>query len=310
MRTTSELPRPQFNSHVLMSGAEYMSNDLPINPYMDSSEPFSVPKAMKQLFGIKRALQHVGITVSSVKPPKHCQDGVFVANEALLGIDEESVLMARLPTGREKETPYYKSIFEKLGKHVISLPDDSWYFSGQGDALRYGTYLLAGQGFRTLPGPDVHRYIADTLGYTVLSLQTVGLYKEDGRKDINVVTGLPNSEFYDIDYALAPITWPTETENGVLAVCKEAFDEESLIKINELPRTDIIWVPYEEATGVSACNLVSTGHAVVMNAGAAVLEAALRQRGLYVIPTHNDELKKNGGSVRCTTNTIRHTPQI
>ena len=298
--------RPQFNSHVLMSGADYMSNDLELNPYMHANEPFRLHRAIQQHHIIKKALTRAGVKVDSVKPPRYCQDGVFVANEALLGIDEETMLMARLPKGREAETPYYTSVLRTMGKRVLHLPNEAWYFSGQGDALRYGSYLFAGQGFRTSPGSEVHDFIEDTLGYDVVRLQTVGLINENGSPNMNIITGLPNSEFYDIDYAIAPILWPTETERGVIAVCKEAFTEESLAKITGLPQTDIIWVPYEEATGVSACNLVSTGRAVVMNAGAPVLEQALRERGLSITTTQNDELKKNGGSVRCTTLTLQH----
>ncbi len=297
---------PQFNRQVLMSGAEYMSNALAINPYMDTSEPFDVEKAIAQHHAIQRALGSIGIEVLKYDAPKDCQDGVFTANEALLSPDDHTVLMARLPKGRQEETPYYEQILRELGKEILHLPDPTWYFSGQGDALRYGDYLLAGQKFRTTPGPEVHDFIQAELGYTVVRLQTVGLYNPDGSPDINTVTGLPNSEFYDCDYALAPIKWPTKDQRGLLAVCKEAWEPKSLEKITALPNTDIIWVPYKEATGVSACNLVSTGEAVVMNAGAPVLEAALRSHGLYVVTTNNDELKKNGGSVRCTTLTTQH----
>ena len=89
---------------------------------------------------IKKALTEAGVTVNSVKPPRYCQDGVFVANEALLGIDEETMLMARLPKGREAETPYYTSVLRTKGKRVLRLPNEAWYFSGQGDALRYGSH--------------------------------------------------------------------------------------------------------------------------------------------------------------------------
>jgi N-dimethylarginine dimethylaminohydrolase len=298
--------KPQFNRQVLMSGAEYMSNALAINPYMDASEPFDVAKAVAQHTGIRQALESIGIEVIKRDAPKDCQDAVFTANEALLGIDDQTILMARLPKGREQETPYFEQLFRELHKTILYLPNPDWYFSGQGDALRYGDYLLAGQKFRTTPGPDVHQFIRDNLGYNVISLQAKALYNTDGSLSVNAVTGLPNSEFYDIDYAIAPIKWPTATERGLLVVCREAFEPESLEQIQALPNTDIIWAPYEEATGVSACNLVATGEAVVMNAGAPVLEQALRDRSLHVITTVNDELKKNGGSVRCTTVTTQH----
>lgn len=297
---------PQFNRQLLMSGAEYMSNALPINPYMRADEPFDVAKAVQQHTGIWKALESIGVEVIKRDAPKDCQDGVFTANEALLGIDDETILMSRLPKGREQETPYFDKIFRELDKKVLYLPNSDWYFSGQGDALRYGPYLLAGQKFRTAPGPEVHQFIADNLGYEVISLQAKALYNDDSSLNINEVTGLPNSEFYDIDYAIAPIRWPSETDKGLLVVCREAFEPESLDKITALPNTEIIWAPYEEATGVSACNLVATGEAVVMNAGAPVLEQALRDHGLHVVTTVNDELKKNGGSVRCTTLTLSH----
>lgn len=296
----------QFNQQVLMSGAEFMSNALPINPYMDASEPFDVDKAIAQHNGIREALQSIGIEVIKRDAPAGCQDGIFTANEALLGLDEKKVLMARLPKGREQETPYFDKIFRELDKTVLYLPNPDWFFSGQGDALRYGNYLLAGQRFRTSPGPAVHDFIREHLGYNVLSLQTKALLNDDGTPNINTVTGLPNSEFYDIDYAVAPIKWPSKTQRGLLVICREAFEDESLAQLTALPNTDIIWAPYEEATGVSACNLVATGEAVVMNAGAPVLEKALRDHGLHVVTTVNDELKKNGGSVRCTTVTTRH----
>lgn len=297
---------PQFNKQVLMSGAEYMSNALPINPYMHADEPFDVAKAIEQHTGIWRALESIGIEVIKRNAPKDCQDGIFTANEALLGPDNQTMLMARLPKGREEETPYFDKIFRELGKNVVYLPNPDWFFSGQGDALRYGPYLLAGQKFRTEPGPEVHQFIADNLGYEVISLQAKALYNADGSLNINEVTGLPNSEFYDCDYAVAPIRWPSAEQSGLLVVCREAFEPESVAKLEALPNTEIIWAPYEEATGVSACNLVATGEAVVMNAGAPVLEQALRDHGLHVITTVNDELKKNGGSVRCTTLTLQH----
>lgn len=306
MPTTPKTISPLFNQQVLMSGAEFMSNQLAINPYMDSSEPIDLAKAVEQHANIRKALESIGIEVVKRDAPADCQDGIFTANVGLLGIDDETVLIAQLPKGREQETPYYEQIFRDLNKKILHLPNPDWFFSGQGDALRYGNTLLCGQRYRTTPAPEIHAFIADNLGYTVLSLQTVPLLNADGSANMNEVTGLPNSEFYDIDYALSPIRWPSESERGLLAVCREAFDDDSLVKIMSIPNTDIIWVPYEEATGVSACNLVSTGQSLVMNAGAPITEAALRANGMHVVTTINDELKKNGGSVRCTTVTTRH----
>jgi len=77
------------------------------------------------------------------------------------------------------------------------------HFSGQGDALPCGGYLLAGSRFRT--DPAAHRFVADQLGYEVVSLQAVpkrGLFGW-GRPVINKDSGWPDSLFYDIDVAIS-----------------------------------------------------------------------------------------------------------
>lgn len=297
---------PQFNKRVLMSGAEFMSDEFAINPYMDETVPINIDVAVQQHTGIMGALRSIGVEVVKTDAVGVSQDEIFTANEAVGSIDDSVFLMAKLPNVRQPETPHYEQILKELGKQILTLPNPDWYFSGQGDALRYGNYLVAGSGYRTTP-QVVHEFIKDNLGYTVLSLQTKPLLDTSGTPVINKITGLPDSEFYDLDYAFAPIKWPTATEPGLVLYCEEAYDEENLAKLLSLPNTEFIKAPYSEATGVSAVNLVSTGQAVVMNAGAPITEAALREKGLYVVTTVNDELKKNGGSVRCTTLTLNHT---
>lgn len=298
---------PQFNSEVVMSGAEYFSNAAALNPYMHPEEEVHVERAMQQHGVIAQALERAGVTVIRGGTPENCQDGIFTANWAVTGIDDETVVLGNLPSVRGPEKLHYKPLYERLGKKVLELRED-WYFSGQGDALRYGNLLLCGQEYRTTNAKDVHAFLQHNLGYDVVSLKTKGLLDQNGQQLINKATGLPESEFYDIDYAIGIVRWPTKEQMGLLAVCKDAFDERNLEIIQSLPNTKILWTPYEEANGVSACNLVSTGHTVVMNAGAPILSEQIRREGLTVIETENDELKKNGGSVRCTTNTTRHVP--
>ncbi len=305
----SSLPEnfnPQFNKRVLMSGAEFMSDEFAINPYMDETVPIDIATAVQQHTGIMESLQSIGIEVVKTDAIGVSQDEIFTANEALGSIDDSVFLMAKLPNVRQPETPHYEKVLRDLGKKILTLPNSEWYFSGQGDALRYGNWLVAGSGYRTTPD-EVHDFIRDNLGYEVLRLQTKPLLDSAGQPVINAVTGLYDSEFYDLDYAFAPIKWPTAAAPGLVLYCEEAYDEANLEKLLSLPDTEFIKSPYREATGVSAVNLVSTGEAVVMNAGAPVTEAALREKGLYVFTTVNDELKKNGGSVRCTTLTLNHS---
>jgi N-dimethylarginine dimethylaminohydrolase len=53
-----------------------------------------------------------------------------------------------------------------------------------------------------------------------------------------------------------------------------------------------------------ALNLVSTGETVIMNSGAPNFQAALEVRGLRTKALELPELKKGGGSIRCSTLTL------
>jgi N-dimethylarginine dimethylaminohydrolase len=74
--------------------------------------------------------------------------------------------------------------------------------------------------------------------------------------------------------------------------------------LRALTDVDKIEVSYEEATKAFACNLVSTGKHVIMNAGAINFAAELKKHGLKPILLSNPELGKGGGSIRCTTLTL------
>lgn len=288
----------KINQTVLMSGAQYMSNDSPINAYMQE-EPFDVALAMNQHTAIKQALEAAGVNVISVPPPADCQDGIFTANWALVRSNE--ALLASLPTVRKPEMAYAKAALQNLGKTVTELPDGI-KFSGQGDALPCGDFVFAGTSYRT--DPEAHNYIASVLGYTVIPVQTIPLTDKDGNTVINQATGWPDSHFYDLDLAISILKFPSEGQKGLIAWCPDAFVPETQERLRALDFVDKIEVSYDEAVQASACNLVSTGTHVVMNARAPQLQAAIESQGLTVTALENGELAKNGGSVRCTTLTL------
>jgi N-dimethylarginine dimethylaminohydrolase len=287
-----------FNGRVLMSGAQFMTNASPINVYMHD-EPFDQAKAIAQHESIKHALQAAGVEVVSIAPPADCQDGIFTANWAL--IRGKKALLANLPTVRKPETVYGKQVLKDLGFEVVELPEDI-HFSGQGDTLSCGDYVFAGKGYRT----DVaaHQYVHDVLGYEVVAVQAVPALDANNQPIINKATGWPDGEFYDIDLAISILVPPTEGKKGLIAWCPEALVPESQALMRSLDFVEKIEVSLEEALNVSACNLVSTGSHVVMNANAPQLKAAIEAHGLTVTALENPELLKNGGSVRCTTLTL------
>jgi N-dimethylarginine dimethylaminohydrolase len=291
--------QPIFNKNLLMSGAEHMTNDSPINAYMHSGEPFNVELAIEQHSHIKKALEGAGVHVISTPAPENCQDGIFTANWGLSR--GKRVLLSNLPTVRKPEEPYARKVLEDLGVEVFAMPENV-KFSGQGDSLPCGNYVFVGTGYRT--DKAAHKIIADTLGYQVIGVQAVPALDSDGNPVINSETGWPDSLFYDLDLAISIIYPPTPLKKGLIAWCPDAFVPESQSLIQSLDFVDKIEVPYEEATKASACNLVSTGHHVVMNANAPTLKSAIEGYGLKVTELHNEELAKNGGSVRCCSLTL------
>jgi N-dimethylarginine dimethylaminohydrolase len=71
--------------------------------------------------------------------------------------------------------------------------------------------------------------------------------------------------------------------------------------LEQLDAVDKITVSKDEALQAYALNLVSTGEIVIMNSGAGDFKAAVQDAGLQVITLELPELKKGGGSIRCST---------
>ena len=278
-----------INQTVLMSGVDYFSVE-ELNPYSDRSNQPDKLAAAEEFLRIKDALESSGVTVVRTDSPESCQDGIYTANWGLCR--NGKAILSSLPNMRAGEEIYAREALEAEGLEVIPAP---YLFSGQGDALPCGDLLLAGQTYRT--DPRMHKFIADELGYEVISLETVPKLDKNGQVVINKVTGLLNSYFYDIDLAISILT------TDLIAWCPAAFTQESQKKIEALP-LEKIEVSFEEAVNGFACNLVSTGETVIMSNHAPQLQAAIEQYGLTTITPEITELSKGGGYIRCTTLTL------
>ena len=288
-----------FNRTVLMSGPDYFADTAAINPYMDSSVAIDNEIARYEHGLIRSALEEAGVKVEQVAPPEDCQDGVYTANWAL--VRGNKAILARLPNAREKETPYAEQVLQNLGKTTIHAPE-GLRFSGQGDMLACGNYLFAGHGYRS--DLAMHQFIAETLSYEVITLQTIPELDDSGRPVINKVSGWPDSFFYDIDLALSVLRTPSNGSRGLIAWCPAAFTPESQERMHAFDGVDKIEVSLEEATEGFACNLVSTGEVVVMSAHAPEFKSAIETYGLRVVTPEIQELAKGGGYIRCTTLTL------
>lgn len=284
-----------LNSRLLMSGADYFSNDQPINPYY-ADEAVSAQIAVNEHRAIHSAFESAGITVTKVNPPRTSQDGVYTANWAL--IRGNKAVLARLPNARKTEENWAEKVLTKQGISVERVPGDL-KFSGQGDALPCGDYLFCGSTYRS--DEQAQAFAAETLGYTRIQLRTVPQLDEDGNEVVNVASGWPDSFYYDIDLALSIIQGPSQQSLGTIAYCPAAFTPESQQILDNLTNFDKIIVSEIEAKQAFACNLVSTGQTVIMSASAPNLKAELEALGLTVITPEIRELAKGGGYIRCTS---------
>lgn len=280
----------KINQKVLVSGADFFSADAPINPYY--GEKINVPAAMMEHNAIKNAYAQAGIIALQVAPPKNCQDGVYTANWALCQGDK--CVLSALPNARKAEEAYAEEILTKLGKTVLRLPEGLKY-SGQGDSLPCGKYLLAGSGYRS--DPEAQKIVAETFGLELVQLRAIPVLDENGEPVINKSSGWADSLFYDIDLAVAVL------RDDLIAYCPEALDKESQAKIANLP-IGKIEVDYDEAVKGLGCNLVSTGETVIMSSHAPKLKENIEKHGLKTITVDAPELAKGGGYIRCISLSI------
>lgn len=280
-----------------MSDTLHFTTNQAINPYYTDTQ-VNHKQVTREHQSIAQLLEQTGVTVIRTDSPADSQDGVYTANWALVRGD--TAVLARLPDVRKAEEAHAEIVLASLGKKVIHVPE-GLRFSGQGDALPCGDLLFCGSGYRS--DSEAQEFAAQALGYTRIQLHTIPEIIND-IPVINPVSGWADSFFYDIDLALAIIQPPQEGRKGLIAYCPEAFTYESKTLLAQLEDVEKIEVTLKEAQEAFACNLVSTGEAVIMSARAPLLRRALETRGLTVFTPDIHELVKGGGYIRCTTLTI------
>ena len=278
-----------INQKLLVSGADYFSDEFEINPYY-TSDKIDVAKAIAEHKIIVDCFKKAGIEVIKVDPPKDSQDGVYTANWAL--VHNGVAIMARLPEARKAEEGYAKKVLENLGIKTVEVPDN-YLYSGQGDSLICGNYLFGGRGYRS--DPEAQQFAAKTLGLDLIQVHAKPQLNADGTEHINPFTHHADSFWYDLDLAISVI------DEHTIAYCPDALDEESNRKIESLTDLDKITVDFDECTKGFANNLVSTGKPVIMSCKAPKFQAELEKRGLICLTPDIEELKEGGGYIRCVS---------
>ena len=276
-----------INQKLLVSGADYFTDDYKINPYYTETK-INREKAIAEHARIVECFREAGIEIIKVDPPKDCQDGVYTANWAI--VKDGIAVMARLPEARKGEEAYARKKLEEQGIKTYLVPEN-YLYSGQGDSLRCGKYLFAGRGYRS--DPEAQTFVADKLGLELIQVHANPQLNADGSIHINPATNHADSFWYDLDLAISII------DEHTIAYCPGALDEESNKKLEAIQDLDKIIVDYDECTKGFACNLVSTGKHVIMSANAPKLKSTLEARGLICITPEITELLKGGGYIRC-----------
>ena len=291
-----------MNNKVLMSDANYFTNNSAINALMDSSQRVNKKAAIKELDIIKATLKSAQIKVISVPSPKDCQDGVYTANWAF--IVGKKAILSRLPNARKKEEPYAEAVLKGLGFETIKMPEAVKAFSGQGDALLCGEYIFCQYPYRT--SKLAHKYLREFFPEKkIISLKTKPQrYFKIGPKKINPITKRLDSPTYDLDLAMAILKTKTANNNYLIAYAPTSFIRKSRRVIKSLKNVDKIRVKKREASKYLLLNLISTGETVILNKGSKRFIKELHERGLKTIELDLPELKKGGGSIRCSSLTL------
>ena len=256
-----------------------------INPWMEGKVGTANQSlAQDQWQALTGRLQNAGAKLHLLPPAASVPDLVFTANAALVWKNDAIISHFTHPE-RQGEEPHNQKWFEENGFNVRHLPDDI-YFEGAGDALfqldddgEPEPLLYSASGFRT------HDTVSAQLS-EMLQVETVPL-------------NLVNPHFYHLDTCFCPL------QGGRLLWYPPAFDAMSQAKIEHHFAADKRYAVSPAIADVFACNAISVGRTVVMNATEPALENWLKDHGFALISTELTEFIKAGGSAKCLTLRVR-----
>ena len=266
------------SSLLLMCAPTYYDVDYVINPWMEGNvHAASKDRACEQWNALYARLS-TRANVELVEGVKGSPDMVFTAN-AGLKFKQEIALSRFEFSERQGEAQHFQRWFEDAGYKVREMPV-GMSFEGEGDALWAvdGSRLWAGCGFRT--AIESHRLLEQWWDMEVVSLKLV------------------DPRFYHLDTCFSPLP------NGDAMYFAEAFDAESLAKIEAFYPVErrVVVTPADALT--FCCNVVCLGDDLVMNHVSPELRKNLQGRGFSVVETALDEFLKAGGAAKCLVMTL------
>ncbi|WP_167106044.1 dimethylargininase [Mycobacterium sp. DL592] len=267
--TVAPRARTQRLRHYVMTRPTFFTVEYAINPWMDTTTPVDVERAVDQWENLRDTYRNLGHTVDLVDPVPGLPDMVYTANAGLI-INGAAIVARFKHAERHGESAAYADWMGQRGHAPVHTRHVN---EGQGDLLVVGSMILAGTGFRT--DPQAHHEVAAHTGMPVVSLELV------------------DPRFYHLDTAL------TVLDDTTIAYYPPAFTDAARSRLQQL-FPDAIEVCSTDAY-VLGLNAVSDGKHVVHPAQATGFAQQLYDAGFHPIGVDLSELLKGGGSVKCCT---------
>lgn len=280
--TISQLPAMEYPRGVLLCPPDYFDVVDVKNPFMTGNAGrIDRSEARREWERLRSAFERAGLETDVLAAQPGCEDMVFCANTAFLGIDVEgrrTCVPGRMTfASRRAEVAPIVAWSKNRGYRVVEAGDPSSRFEGGGDAIWHpGRRLLwGGYGWRS----DLHVYpaLAKTFGVPVIALR------------------LSSSTYYHLDTCFCPID-----ERTVLVHTPAIADEGLQLVRRAVER--VVEVDAGEAERF-ACNAAAFfGRVVVIDRRASKTAARLSELGYEIVEVDTGEFLKSGGSVFCMKN--------
>lgn len=262
-------PRTQRLCHYVMTRPTYFTVEYAINPWMDTTIPVDVQRAVDQWETLRSTYLDLGHSVDLVDPVPGLPDMVYAANAGLI-VNGAAIVARFKHAERDGESAAYAQWMDQRGHSPVHARHTN---EGQGDLLVVGSMILAGTGFRT--DPQAHAEVAEITGMPVITLELV------------------DPRFYHLDTAL------TVLDDTTIAYYPPAFSDAARAQLQQL-FPNAIEVSSTDAY-VLGLNAVSDGKHVVHPAQATGFAEQLYKAGFHPIGIDLSELLKGGGSIKCCT---------
>ncbi|MBA2486819.1 MAG: hypothetical protein H0V35_12100 [Nitrospira sp.] len=261
-------------SRLLVCPPDYFRIDYEINPWMRRTNAVDPSRAADQWQVLMDVLAHdVAAGIEQMRPVKGLPDMVFTANAGVVIGRRALVSRFRYPE-RQREEAHFERWFREQGYEVIIL-DKSLNFEGAGDLLRFPDTWFGGYRQRS----DIQAFpkIGDIFQRVIIPLELI------------------DARFYHLDTCFCPLS------GGELLYFPSAFDSYGKAAIAQRISEDRrLVVPEEEALRF-ACNAVSIGKQVVIQAGCPRTTQLLEACGYRTYAVQLDEFMKSGGAAKCLT---------